>query len=85
MGRIGIKVWIYKGDILPEAKIKDTETATVAPTPLETTAVVESPTAEPAVEVQESEVTEPVKSVEVIDTNSQIENDGGDNASTQPG
>lgn len=28
MGRIGIKVWIYKGDILPEAKTAEVEEAT---------------------------------------------------------
>jgi len=27
MGRIGVKVWIYKGDILPEAKERETEEA----------------------------------------------------------
>ena len=83
MGRIGIKVWIYKGDILPEAKIVDTEA--VAPTPLEATPVVEPPTAEPAVELQATEVTEPLKNVETPDANSHIENEGSDNASTQPG
>jgi small subunit ribosomal protein S3 len=27
MGRIGVKVWIYKGEILPAAKNEETETA----------------------------------------------------------
>jgi len=34
MGRLGIKVWIYKGDILPEAKEEETvETPAVAQAP----------------------------------------------------
>jgi small subunit ribosomal protein S3 len=34
MGRLGVKVWIYKGDILPEAKEEETtETPTVAQVP----------------------------------------------------
>jgi small subunit ribosomal protein S3 len=28
MGRIGVKVWIYKGDIMPEAKEKSATTET---------------------------------------------------------
>lgn len=31
MGRIGIKVWIYKGDILPAAKIEEMEAVTPEP------------------------------------------------------
>jgi small subunit ribosomal protein S3 len=32
MGRLGIKVWIYKGDVLPEKKeIEATEVSTQAP------------------------------------------------------
>jgi small subunit ribosomal protein S3 len=31
MGRLGVKVWIYKGDILPEAKEEEAaETAAIA-------------------------------------------------------
>src|SRR5581483_10396386 len=46
-GRIGIKVWIYKGDILPEKKVQPqpepaAETAAAVPTP------VAAPMAEPA-------------------------------------
>jgi small subunit ribosomal protein S3 len=34
MGRLGIKVWIYKGDVLPEAKETETvEASTTAQTP----------------------------------------------------
>jgi small subunit ribosomal protein S3 len=43
MGRIGVKVWIYKGEILPEAKVEEVEEAPVEP-------VAE---AAPAVEVEE--------------------------------
>lgn len=31
MGRLGVKVWIYKGDILPEAKEETTETSSSVP------------------------------------------------------
>jgi len=35
MGRIGIKVWIYKGDVLPELKVEEAEvTAEAAPQPV---------------------------------------------------
>jgi small subunit ribosomal protein S3 len=48
MGRIGVKVWIYKGDILPEAKEDELEEAM-----LESVAEVEAPAAEAEVEVEE--------------------------------
>jgi small subunit ribosomal protein S3 len=57
MGRIGIKVWIYKGDILPELKKKEAEEApaTVAAETAETMAeavqIAEAMT--PAVDVEE--------------------------------
>ena len=35
MGRIGVKVWIYKGDILPEAKVEEEEEAIAAVKPVE--------------------------------------------------
>jgi len=47
LGRIGVKVWIYKGDILPEAKAEEVEEA-----PAELTA-------EPAVSVEPAGVVEP--------------------------
>ncbi|MFC2020739.1 30S ribosomal protein S3, partial [Chloroflexota bacterium] len=31
MGRIGVKVWIYKGEILPEAKVEEVEEAVAEP------------------------------------------------------
>lgn len=31
MGRIGVKVWIYKGDILPEQKVEEVEEASAEP------------------------------------------------------
>ncbi len=34
MGRIGVKSWIYKGDILPESKVKVEPVAEVAPAPV---------------------------------------------------
>jgi len=57
MGRIGVKVWIYKGEVLPEPKVEEVEEA-----PVETVAepVAEvSAEAAPAVEVAEAPV-EPV-------------------------
>jgi small subunit ribosomal protein S3 len=47
MGRLGVKVWIYKGDILPEAKEETAEAATAAPVSSSSTAaapVVSAPT-----------------------------------------
>jgi small subunit ribosomal protein S3 len=34
MGRIGVKTWIYKGDILPEAKTEETEAVVAAVEPV---------------------------------------------------
>ena len=50
MGRIGVKVWIYRGDILPELKEPEVEEA-----PIEAVAakVEEKPVEAPAVEVAE--------------------------------
>ena len=62
MGRIGIKVWIYKGDILPEAAIMDTEVAPVEPVAAETVAPVETEPNEAAAEVKDTEAT-PVEPV----------------------
>jgi len=31
MGRVGVKVWIYKGDILAEAKVEEAEETVAAP------------------------------------------------------
>ncbi len=57
LGRIGVKVWIYKGQILPEAKVEEVEekpdeTAEAAPaaTPEEKPATAEVKTAEPVAE-----------------------------------
>jgi len=56
MGRIGVKVWIYKGEILPERKVEEVEEA-----PVEAEAIAEvAPPPEPeAAEVAEA----PVKAV----------------------
>jgi small subunit ribosomal protein S3 len=50
MGRIGIKIWIYKGDILPELKTEEGEAAAegTAPIAAVTQPVVGAPTATPA-------------------------------------
>ncbi len=48
MGRLGIKVWIYKGDILPEAKeteAAEAPAAAPAPAPAPAAAVKETPVA----------------------------------------
>jgi len=68
MGRIGIKVWIYKGDILPEAKEDELEESI-----LESIAEVESETETPAAEEETGKETpstgemieEPVDEAEV--------------------
>ncbi|MFC2035956.1 30S ribosomal protein S3, partial [Chloroflexota bacterium] len=56
MGRIGVKVWIYKGEILPEPKVEKVEesltepVAEVSPT-MESEEVVEEALTEPVAEV----------------------------------
>ena len=59
-GRIGVKVWIYKGDILPEPKIEEVE-ETVAEEEIRETvseaAVSDSEELAPAVETGENDVT----------------------------
>ena len=35
LGRIGIKVWIYKGDVLPERAVRAAEVAAAAESPAE--------------------------------------------------
>jgi small subunit ribosomal protein S3 len=52
MGRIGVKVWIYKGDILPEAKVAEAEEVGIE---AELPAPVEEKPAEPAVASAEAE------------------------------
>jgi len=55
MGRIGVKVWIYKGEVLPEPKVEEIEEVEevvaepVAEVSAEATAAVEEPPAKPAV------------------------------------
>ncbi|MFB0559083.1 MAG: 30S ribosomal protein S3 [Dehalococcoidales bacterium] len=64
MGRIGVKVWIYKGDILPEPKVEVAEEMIAEPAtavspkaePAEAAAAI-SPEAEPAVEPEKKPVT----------------------------
>jgi small subunit ribosomal protein S3 len=46
MGHIGIKTWIYRGDILPEAKTEETESGTPAVEPVAVTTEGESTAAE---------------------------------------
>lgn len=55
MGRIGVKVWVYKGDILPELKVVEVEeTAAVAPAPVATP--VAGVPASPGVETRTGEM-----------------------------
>jgi small subunit ribosomal protein S3 len=60
MGRIGVKVWIYKGDILPEKEdVEVTETTTVAPiAEAKPTEVTLETTAEVTIPATASQVTE---------------------------
>ena len=67
LGRIGVKVWIYKGEILPEPKAVEVEEAEIepavstaaveaeagVPTEVEVTAKTEEPLTEAAAEVKE--------------------------------
>ncbi len=48
MGRIGVKVWIYRGDILPAPKEVEVEEAPVEPVAAEAVAKAEEKPAEPA-------------------------------------
>ncbi len=59
MGRIGVKAWIYKGDILPELKTEEAEAA-----PPEPVAIVESAPAAAAAEVKAPEAVAEAKPVE---------------------
>ncbi len=70
MGRIGIKVWIYKGDILPEAKEDELEeiileSAAEVETEVETPAAEEEP--EEEAPVSEEKVEEPVAEAEAAE------------------
>ena len=68
MGRIGVKVWIYKGDILPEAKEDELEES-ILESVAEVETEVETPVAEeePKEEapVSEEKVEEPVAEAEI--------------------
>lgn len=54
MGRIGVKVWIYKGEILPEAKVREAET--VIPAAVAAPAAPEAATPQAAPETSETEI-----------------------------
>jgi small subunit ribosomal protein S3 len=45
LGRIGVKVWIYRGDILPETKPEAEEAVMTEAAPAETAVKVEAPAA----------------------------------------
>ncbi len=57
LGRIGVKVWIYRGDILPETKVVEEVEETVAEP---VTGEVKETAAEPVVSEVEETVAEPV-------------------------
>jgi small subunit ribosomal protein S3 len=63
LGRIGVKVWIYKGDILPQVEVAEVEEVPAAPA---------EEVAEPVAEVEEvpaapaEEVAEPVAEVQEV-------------------
>jgi small subunit ribosomal protein S3 len=67
LGRIGVKVWIYRGDILPEPKMEEPEVAekTAVAEPAAEVSEEEAAVAEPAAEVSEEEavVAEPAAEV----------------------
>jgi len=61
MGRVGVKVWLYKGDILPEAREEELEEAIQEPAEPVAEAAVEEKPAEPVAETAvEAEPAEPV-------------------------
>ncbi len=61
LGRIGIKVWIYKGDILPESKVEEVKEEVVEPV---AEVSVKEEVVEPVAEVSvKEEVVEPVAEV----------------------
>lgn len=57
MGRIGVKVWIYKGDVLPELKMEEAEVmaTAAAPTPVGAAEAGTKPVEAPAPQVAEAE------------------------------
>jgi small subunit ribosomal protein S3 len=62
MGRIGVKVWIYKGDILPEAKTAEggeatAQTAATAPAPATPAPAAQGPAPVASVGTEASDVT----------------------------
>jgi small subunit ribosomal protein S3 len=56
MGRIGVKAWIYKGEILPEAKVKEAEAPVAKPV-----VVAETAPPAPSLEVKPVAVPTPVQ------------------------
>lgn len=52
MGRIGVKVWIYKGDILPEPKVEEIEPEIIIDLAADAAPEAEAPAGEPAAETK---------------------------------
>ncbi len=75
MGRIGVKVWIYRGDVLPEIKVKEeaVEAVSVASseTPVKET-VGAAVTGEPRTEVEAKKVRTRKKAVETAEGESPV-------------
>ena len=93
MGRVGVKVWLYKGDVLPEAREEELEEAIQEPAEPVAEADVEEAPAEPVAEAAveetaaEAEVEEPgetvVEAVEEPESTSEVpENQGESDATT---
>jgi len=72
LGCIGIKVWIYKGDILPEAKMEEAEEALAEPAAEAAMGVRPAGVVEPVVEKAEEKVAEAVAE-EVVETAPSVE------------
>jgi len=66
MGRIGVKVWIYKGEILPEAKVEEAEEAPAEPV-AEASVEVEEKPAKPAAKRRARAVPTPEAKVEEVE------------------
>jgi ribosomal protein S3 len=54
MGRLGIKVWVYKGEVLPEPKLEEAEEVGAIETPVQEI-VAESSVVEPVADAVDSE------------------------------
>ena len=73
MGRIGVKVWIYRGDILPEIKLREEVVAEVSVASTETPVKDANISLEGATEVKaESEIKKPRTRKKAVETSDEV-------------